>query len=202
MSDLIPAGTYRGRVAVDENGVPIAALSKAGTGTTQVAVLCEIVADGPYAGRRDTWHGSLTDANGQPMKAFARTLESLEIMGWEGTGINDLRGIEKNEFDIVVQHDTYNNVTRAKFSFVNRAGGNGLAITAAMEPQVAAAFSANLKGLILATRASRGNSGAAPAGNKAPAQRPPAAPSRSPAPVRQPQTAQQAMGMRDEEIPF
>jgi hypothetical protein len=92
---MLSPGYYRAR-AVEY------ALGKTQNGTRQVAVRFEVLDEqGAPGGERVTWYGYFTE------KTAERTLESLQYCGWEGDDVTDLTGIERNEVQIVVEHEEY-----------------------------------------------------------------------------------------------
>lgn len=84
--------TYRARATTGDLG------ETPNTHTPFVGVTFEVRFDD---GQTDTvnWSGWLTD------KAYARTIEALRAMGWEGDDLADLSGIDKNEVEIVTEWD-------------------------------------------------------------------------------------------------
>lgn len=106
MSDnLIPEGTYRGR-ATD------AQLGTTSTGKEQVAIGFQLLTPG-YEGQHLPYYGLFTDA------ALEITIKALRACGWQGVDLADLTGVDTNEVNLVVEHDTYNGVTRARVKWVN-----------------------------------------------------------------------------------
>lgn len=131
---MIEQGTYKAR------GVS-GALGMTGTGKEQVAIELEIL-EGEPKGQRVTWHGYFTDAT------FDRTIESLRLLGWQGTDLSDLSGVGLNEVSIVIEHEQYDGKTRARVQWINAVGG--IALKERLDPGQAAAFAARMKGKILA----------------------------------------------------
>lgn len=150
---MIPANRYKAR-AVDGS------LAVAGTGTENVAVLFSITSAGEYAGYQITWYGYLTDA------AIDRTLDALRLCGWEGDDLNRLTGLDRNEVEIVIEHEEdLNGKTHAKVKWVN--GPGGLAVKNRLEGGAAQAVAQRLKGHVLAHRQRSGVK--APSAKSAPA---------------------------------
>lgn len=137
-----------------ENGIYRArakswALAEAKTGSVQVAVLFELLTEG-MVGQTITWYGFWTD------KTWERTVESLKYCGWEGDDPSDLQGLDKNEVDLVVENESYEDEqgitrTRPRVRWVNRPGG--LAIAAPLAPDKAKAFAAEFRDRIRALNA-------------------------------------------------
>ena len=91
---MIPAGKYTAR------GVEGQLTTSQEKGTPCVQVLVRIT-QGEHEGETLRWDGWLTDATEQ------RTLESLRYLGWSTDMLDDLRGIDANEVQIVVEHESY-----------------------------------------------------------------------------------------------
>jgi hypothetical protein len=134
-------GTYRARALSGGLGF-------AGNGTEQVGIDLQII-EGPAEGQHITWYGFFTD------KAVDRTIESLRILGWEGTNLCDLTGIDKNEVELVIEAEDYEDPrtgeikTRSRVRWINRAGG--LAMKDMMSAQQARDFSARMRGKVVAS---------------------------------------------------
>lgn len=191
MSDLIPPGHYLAR------GV-VAFLSETKAGQPQAAATIVILEEGPYSNTQMPWFGPLGDHVEE--KHRIRTIESLRSLGWTGDDLseNPLPGIGSLDVSVEVKHEEYQGVVRARVAWINKAGAT---FAKPIEANKGKAFAAQMKGLIAKVKAGSGggSSGAAPA---QPASGRPAAPARSPAPTRQPQTAQPAMGVSADDIPF
>lgn len=117
------------------------ALGKSKTGTPHIAVLFE-----DDAGDRITWYGYLTD------KAIERTVESLQVLGWNpaasGGDIETLNGTDLlvgNQAEIVVEMEEYEGKPSPKVRWVNRPGG-GLQ---KMDGAEAATFASSLRQKIM-----------------------------------------------------
>lgn len=127
---MIAPGTYIARAVSAE-------LGETKAGNPQIAVEFDTGTDG-----RITWFGYFTE------KAQERTLQALRYCGWCGIDLTDLSGIDRNDVELVVEHESYEGKTRAKVQWVNKLGGIGL--KSKMSPDKAAAFAARMKGAILA----------------------------------------------------
>ena len=69
------------------------------------------------------WQGYFGDNKDKGGKTLTeRTIDVLRVCGWEGDDIRDLRGIEKNEVEIVVLEDTYQGNSRLKVRYVQPIG--------------------------------------------------------------------------------
>lgn len=121
------------------------------TGTPGCAVMFKVT-EGEQAGESFSWSGWFSE------KAAARSIESLQYMGWKGEDPQtvDISEIGE-EVEIVVKVETFTNdagreITGPKVAFVNknRAGAVKLAAMPASDAQ---AFREKMKGLVLATRA-------------------------------------------------
>lgn len=109
MGLLLPASTYTAQ-AVDGY------LSHTKDGKEQIMVKFAIVG-GQHDGQTVNWTGFFTD------KTFDRTIQSLRYCGWRGDDISDLTGIDGQEVEIVVEHNTYDGKTFARVAWVNQIGG-------------------------------------------------------------------------------
>lgn len=135
-------GRYRARAQ-------FGTLTTASTGTEQVVIDFVITEDGPGHGSRLPWYGFFTE------KTFARTIESLRHLGWEGDDLNDLTGIDANEVELDIGIEEYTNKNgevgmRSRVNWVNRAGGPVL--KGAMDAGQAADFARRMRGRVLALR--------------------------------------------------
>lgn len=133
------------------------------TGKTRLRVLFEL--GGEYAGRHLTWDGYFSEG------AFARTVESLEHMGWEGTDLSDIQGLEKNEVVLVVSQETYEGKTRNRIDWVNRQAD--LRLFNPLDEAGKKNFANEMQGKLLLLRQGKPNNGPAarpsPKPNAAPA---------------------------------
>lgn len=136
---MLQPGYYRGRAI--EWG-----LGKTEKGTRHVAVRFQTLDEQERPGESIAWYGYFTD------KTTERTLESLQHCGWEGTDITDLSGIERNEVQLVVQHEEYEGKVHARVAWVNRPGGGGIAIKAPLDEGEKADFARDVKAKLLAMR--------------------------------------------------
>jgi hypothetical protein len=136
---MLEKGFYRAR-AVEY------ALGKTEKGNRQVAVRFQTFDSEDRPGEQITWYGYFTE------KTAERTLESLQHCGWEGDDITDLAGIERNEVQLVVEHEEYEGKTHARVAWVNRAGGGGIAIKAPLDEAEKVDFAREVKAKLLAMR--------------------------------------------------
>jgi hypothetical protein len=135
---MIAKGKYRARAIEHQFGI-------AGTGTDQIAIAFEILDEGDFQGNTITWFGALTK------DAIDGTIKALRTCGWAGDDLANPDGLERNEVELDVVHDTYNGKTAAKVKWVNRVGG-GIAFKNPMTPAQKAAIAAKWKGLVVATK--------------------------------------------------
>jgi hypothetical protein len=84
-------------------------------GTPQVGIRV-LVLDGEFEGQTDTWIGYFTEAT------EARTIEQLQMAGWDGVNIAKMDGLGSTEFLLSYEEETYKNETRWKPTFINRIG--------------------------------------------------------------------------------
>jgi hypothetical protein len=116
------------------------ALGLSSTSKEQVAVLFEIT-QGEHAGKAVTWFGYFTE------NTTERTLDSLRHCGWDGDNFVELKGLDANEVEIVVEEEEYEGKRRTKVQWVNRP--SRLAMREPMNGQAQAAFAAKMRGKAL-----------------------------------------------------
>lgn len=154
---MIPAGKYNAR------GVE-AALGYTNGGKEQVAVEL-VILDGEYQGHSITWYGYFTD------KTTDRTLESLKLLGWPCDNLFDLSGIDTNDVSITIEEEPdEQGEQRSRVRWINKPGGGGPALKERMTDEQARAFSARMKGAMLASKIN-GGAKPTPAARPVPAQR-------------------------------
>lgn len=123
-------------------------------GNDQIAIDFALL-EGPDIGAHITWYGYFTD------DTFERTIESLRLMGWGGTDLSDLEGIDSNEVRLVIAHEPdLQGELRARVKWVNGLGG--IAVKSRMDAGASAAFAQRMKGRILALGANQGQRVARP----------------------------------------
>jgi hypothetical protein len=110
----------------------------------QVAVELELC-EPPWQGERITWLGLFDAEPGRDGRSSAQsTLAALRACGWQGGDIASLAGLDANEVEIVIDHETREGRTRARVKEITRPSGLGL--TAPMTLAEARAFAAQMKG--------------------------------------------------------
>lgn len=119
------------------------------TGKTRLRVLFEL--GGDYTGRHLTWDGYFSES------AFARTVESLEHMGWEGSDFSDIQGLDKNEVVLVVSQETYDGKTRNRIDWVNRQAD--LRLFNPLDEAAKKNFASEMQGKLLLLRQGKPNNG-------------------------------------------
>lgn len=112
-------------------------LGHSATGKEQVAVLFEVT-QGEHAGKSFTWFGFFTE------NTTERTLDSLRHCGWDGDNFVEMKGLDSNEVEIVVEEEEYEGKVRTKVQWVNRP--SRLAMREQMNAQAQAAFAAKMRG--------------------------------------------------------
>lgn len=153
MANLLDAGTYRARSIS-------AALGTTNGGKPQVAVKFSLL---DFPGESITWFGYFTESTENS------TLRALRTAGWTGEDLSDLAELQNPEGPevwLVIEHETYENKTRAKVRWVNSAGG--LAMKNAMEGDAAKTFAARMKDKVRAFDAVAKATGGKPAPKPAP----------------------------------
>lgn len=121
-------------------------LGMTSTGKEQIGVLFQL-----EDGSAITWYGYFTE------NTTERTLESLEYMGWDGNDITNPQGLDTNEVQLVVEHETGDDgKTYAKVRWVNRIGG-GLAMKEELTGGALMSFKQRMQGAILARKQQKNN---------------------------------------------
>ncbi len=138
---MIEAGTYRARGLT-------AALGETKNGNEQVGVQLELL---DHEGQSITWYGYFTE------KTTDSTLKALRTLGWQGSDLSDLTGVDANEVQIVIERETYEGKERARVRWINSTGG--LAMQSQLAPDKAKAFAARMKGAVVAFDKSAGGNG-------------------------------------------
>lgn len=117
---------------------------------TQLAVSFEIVEDDQYAGETISWLGHFTE------KTTARTLESLQHMGFQSDDISELEDLSRddamkalpNMVELVLEPEEYEGNWRQKVRWVNRYGGGRFAFKKPLKGNDLKAFAAQMKGAL------------------------------------------------------
>lgn len=181
-SNLIPQGTYTAK-AVDWK------FGYTEKGDPQVGVSFEITQEGSQKGRHITKYLFFTE------KTVDRSIDSLRYMGLDGDDLSVLAnrggGLDKNEVSIVVEHDTYNDKTRAQVSWINRVAS--VVMNREMAPEDITSFAEQMKQKLRSADIRRQ---AREKSSSAPMRRP------DPTPSRGPEQPPRASGMNDDDIPF
>jgi hypothetical protein len=136
---MLAPGRYLSR-AIDSQ------LGYAETGTEQVAVTFEITEEGDFQGQTITWFGYLTPA------ASENTIKSLLVCGWSGADVSDLSGMDRNEVEIVVEHEVYNDVKRARVKWINRPGAGAFVMKRPMTEAQKRSIAQKTKSIVTALR--------------------------------------------------
>ncbi len=151
--------TVRGRVVQQQLE------NSANKGTPGIALNCRVTS-GEFENQYARFNGWFTE------NTTERIVETLIYCGWEGDDLSEfadgaLHGLDKNEVELVIRMEEYQGTDEKhlgksfpRIAFINKIGGRGLNVEAAMKPQEAAAFGAKMKGLVLKTRAKSGSNGA------------------------------------------
>lgn len=141
------------------------ALGETDKGNEQIAVNFDILTPDAEVSTI-VWYGYFTD------KTWERTVESLRHMGWTGTDLADVNGLDANEVELVVEDETYEGKTFPRVRWVNKPGGGGIALKAPLTGDRAKSFAAQMKDKIKALDAS-GPKKTAPAAPRARSSAPP-----------------------------
>ena len=143
MSDLHQEGRFRAR-AVE------GAWGHTSNGVVQVAVMFEL-----ETGAKLTWYGYMTE------KAEERTMNSLIACGV--TDLETLEGVDSNDVEVTIEHDTYNDKTRAKIAWVNALGTGGVAMKSKIDGAEKKSVLSKYKGNFLKLQKAQGVAPAKPA---------------------------------------
>lgn len=143
----------KGYYAARASSAPIT-FGRSGNGNTQIAVEFEICEEG-YAGEVITWIGHFTDGTA------ARTVESLQIAGWQGDDISELDGqpgatAMPDEVSLTCEGEEYNGEYKLKVQWVNRPGGGRFKFKEQITGNDLKAFGAQLRATVKSVRASGG----------------------------------------------
>jgi hypothetical protein len=129
-------------------------------GTKYIAVNFEIVDHEHYTGEiTPAWMGYFTD------KSEARTVESLQHMGYEGDDLSDFADLDRDgcarllptPVELVCEPESYtdeqgNTTDRLRIQWVNRVGGGRFKAEKPLEGSELKAFSAQMKSVFRNTR--------------------------------------------------
>lgn len=147
---MITAGTYKARV---EGECVLGSSKNKGTPFLEFYL---VITDGENKGGRARWTGYFSENTNE------RTIQSLQICGWQGDDVSEfadggLHGLDANDVEIVVELEEYENEegekrTSPRVAWINRAGGY-LNKAAAMNADAAKAFGAQMRGLVLKSKA-------------------------------------------------
>lgn len=127
-------------------------LAESSTGKPMVVVMFDILTEGA-AEKALTWRGFFTE------KTTDRTIESLRFMGFEGDDLSQLKGLDRNEVDLVVEDEEYTDENgqpqlSAKVQWVNKP--RALMVKNAMVGDGLKAFAASMKEAFRAADAAAG----------------------------------------------
>lgn len=185
---LLDVGTYRARAVNAWFGYTSV------KGTEMVTVTFEII-EGDWQGQTIDWQGYFTE------KTYQRTIAALRTMGWQGSDLRDLSGIDANDVAIVVGHEEYNGNLRARVQWVNPVEGGGkIGMQGAMDEAQLADFAERMKGAIMLADQDAGRVPKASAARQAPPRG--AAPAKAAPRGQARPTAKPAPEPQDDEIPW
>lgn len=117
---------------------------------------------GENEGGEVRWTSYFTD------KAASRTIEALQIAGWQGDDVGEfadgkLHGLDQNDVEIVVELEEYEKDDERKVAprvqWVNRLSTTYLSVKNAMSKDAAAAFGDRMRGLVLKMKAKQEKQG-------------------------------------------
>lgn len=117
------------------------------------------ISEGEHEGEEARWTGYFGP------KSSERTIESLQLCGWEGDDVgefadSELHGLDANEVQIVVELEEYETEdgerkATPRVQWVNKLGGY-LNVQNAMPASEAASFGERMKGLVLKLKKAKG----------------------------------------------
>lgn len=149
----ITNGTYKARATGE-----VVLGSSSQKGTPFIELYFEIT-QGDNKGGKVRWTSYFSE------KTSERSIESLQYCGWKGDDMSEfsdggLHGLDKNEVEIVVEIEEYNDKegnprSSPKVQWVNRGGGGYLNTAQAMNTDAAQTFGERMRGLVLALRAKK-----------------------------------------------
>ncbi len=150
----ISAGTYKAKASGE------CVLGESKSKRTAFLQLYFEILSGDNKGGLVRWDGYFTENTNE------RTIQSLQICGWQGEDISEfvdgkLHGLDANEVSIVVELEEYEVVkdgvatgekrSAPRVAWVNRAGGY-LNTAAKMDPASAASFGERMRGLVVQSK--------------------------------------------------
>ncbi len=163
MSLPLQDATYRARA------VRSAGFGKSAKGNTQLAIELEIVDSEALEGERISWVGHFTD------KTAARTIESLQHMGWQGDDLSELAegcdaaALLPEVVEIVCAPEEYEGDWQLKVKWVNKPGAGRFAFKEPVQGNDLKAFAAQMKATVRSVRGGAGRPAAKPTNGARPA---------------------------------
>lgn len=139
-SNLID-GRFRGRCT----GVVDYTVGYSSGGVEQVGLVFAIV-EGEHTGRRFQKYWTVDNP-----QAIERLKRSLESCGWDGEDLNELKGIDSRDVELVVEVEEYDGKRRSRLAFVN-----GLVQATMKTPMVGEQRTSFLKSLTEAMKSAPG----------------------------------------------
>lgn len=139
--------------AARASGAPIT-FGRSANGNTQIAVEFDIV-DERFPGDSISWVGHFTD------KTAERTVESLQIAGWQGDDLSELDGVPASqvlteEVSLTCEPEEYDGEWKLKVQWVNRPGGGRFKFKEQISGNELKAFGAQLRATVKSVRAAGG----------------------------------------------
>lgn len=152
---MITDGKYKARATGN------VVLGKSAKKETPFIELYFEITEGEQAGGKARWTGYFAD------KSSERTIEALQIAGWQGEDLAEfsdggLHGLDANEVEIVVELEEYEHEgetrTSPRVQWVNRLGGY-LNVQNKMTSEAAESFGEKMKGLVLKMKSKKPEAG-------------------------------------------
>jgi hypothetical protein len=143
----------KGYYTARASGTPIT-FGRSENGNTQIAVEFAIE-DQDFAGETITWVGHFTD------KTAARTIESLQIAGWQGDDVSELDDVPGSSaladvVSLTCDAEEYQGEYKLKVQWVNRPRGGRFKFKEQISGSDLKAFGAQLRATVKSVRASGG----------------------------------------------
>jgi len=131
---LLPAGYYNAKCIEFQ-------WCLSSKGTKSIACRFELQTDSDVSLENNhlTWFGYFSE------KAWARTCEALNHMGWDGLDLTELGKLDQN-VSLSIIEDEYEGKIRNKIQWVNSVGRKGISVQSPMSETDVRQFAAQMKG--------------------------------------------------------
>lgn len=127
-------------------------------GNTQIGVTMSVTSPDEFRGETITWLGHFTD------KTAARTIESLQHMGWQGDDLAELDALDAagcaqhlpNAVELVCEPEEYNGAWHLRVKWVNKIGGGRFEFKEPVTGAGLKTFAAQMRNTVKSVRAAGG----------------------------------------------